>query len=297
VLLCLGLPLAGCSLRKMALRSVADTLAEPGSAWSSDDDPDLVGEALPFALKTQESLLAELPEHRGLLLGACRGFVSYASGWIEPRAEALEADDFEAARAVSDRALRLDLRARDYCLRALELAHPGVSEQLRLAPESALAGTTRGEVELLYWTGAAWGSAVSLGLDRPELVADLPAVRSLFRRALELDPGFDRGALEEAMVAIEAVPELLGGSPERAGGHFRRALELSEGTRASPYVTYARTVLVARQDRRAFRETLEKALAIDLEASPRDRLANRLAQRRARALLARADELFYEEEE
>jgi len=297
MLLGLALSLPGCSLRKMALRSVADTLAEPGSAWSSDDDPELVGEALPFALKTQESLLAELPEHRGLLLGACRGFVSYASGWIEPRAEALESDDFEAARAVRDRALRLDLRARDYCLRALELAHPGVSEGLRLDPESALGDATRAEVELLYWTGAAWGSAVSLGLDRPELVADLPAVRRLFRRALELDPGFDRGALEEAMVAIEAVPELLGGSPGRAGEHYRRALELSGGARVSPYVTYARTVLVAKQDRRGFRETLERALAVDLEASPPDRLANRLAQRRARALLARVDDLFYEGEE
>ena len=89
---------------------------------------------------------------------------------------------------------------------------------------------------------------------------------------------------------------MLGGSPERARRHFERAVELSQGRRASPYVGYARGVLVAQQDRRGFRQTLERALAVDVAAAPADRLANLLAQERARRLLARADELFFEEE-
>lgn len=287
---------SGCSVNKLAVSKVGDALAAPGTVWSGDDDPVLVGEALPFALKTQESLLAEVPDHLPLLIATCRGFVSYAAGWVEADAERLDATEFAAAQATRERALRLHLRGRDYCLRALEQRLPGVAVRLASEPERALVTARAGDVELLYWTGAAWGSAISLGLDRPDLVADLPVVRALFARALALDERFDRGALHEAMISIESVSELLGGSPERARSHFDRAVALSEGKRAGPFVTWAKGVPVARQERREFRETLERALAVDLELSPPDRLANRLAQERARRLLARIDELFFEAE-
>jgi predicted anti-sigma-YlaC factor YlaD len=289
--------LTGCSVRRLATDKLGDALAAPGTVWSGDSDPQLVGDALPFALKMHETLLAESPDHEALLIATCRGFTSYAAGWVEPEAERLEATDFEAARLVRERALRLYLRARGYCLRALERRLPGAAEALRAAPESAsttaLAAARASDVELLYWSGAAWGSAVSLGLERPELVADLPAVRALFARALALDAEYDRGAIHEAMISIESVSELLGGSAEKARGHYERAVELSAGRRASPHVTYARSALVGAQDRRGFRIALERALAVDPDASEADRLANRLAQERARRLLARADELFF----
>jgi len=283
-------------LRKLALRQVASGLAASGTTWSGDDDPQLVGDALPFALKTHESLLAELPEDVPLLIATCRGFASYAAGWIEPAGRRLENDDFLAARSQLDRARRLHLRALDYCLRALDLRYPGSSAALRQAPEGALSRVTSDDVGLLYWTGASWGSAISLGLDDPALVADLPAVRAIFARALELEPGYDRGALHEAMISLESVSELLGGSPERARHHLDAALALSHGQRAGALVSYARGVLVAQQDRKGFREMLERALAIDPEASPADRLAIRLAQREARRLLDDADRLFFSEE-
>jgi NAD(P)-dependent dehydrogenase (short-subunit alcohol dehydrogenase family)/predicted anti-sigma-YlaC factor YlaD len=288
--------LGGCSARRLAVRQVAGALAAGGTTWSADDDPALVGEALPFALKTHESLLAELPDDGPLLLATCRGFVSYAAGWIEAEAEQLERVDYDSALVARRRALGLHLRARDYCLRALELRSPGVGATLRSRPDDALGWALRDDVERLYWTAAAWGSAIALGLDRPELVADLPAVRALFARALALDPQFDRGALHEAMIAIESVSELLGGSRERAQLHFARAVELSGGERAGPYVALARGVSIAAQDRDGFRRLLGQALAVDLEASPADRLANRLAQARAQRLLDLIDDYFFAED-
>src|SRR5688500_11700067 len=99
------------------------------------------------------------------------------------------------------------------------------------------------DVPLLYWTGAAWGKAVSLSLDRPALIGDLPAVQALIQRALQLDDSYDAGALHEVMIALASAPEAMGGSPERAQHHFERALVLSRGAAASPYVTFARSVL------------------------------------------------------
>jgi predicted anti-sigma-YlaC factor YlaD len=144
----------------------------------------------------------------------------------------------------------------------------------------------------MYWTAASWGSAISLGADQPELVADLPAVRALLLRALALDEDYDDGAIHAALIAVEGAPPMMGGSPRRAREHFRRAVELSRGELAGPYVTLAVSVAVPTQDRAELERLLRQALAIDPDAVPARRVQNLVAQRHARALLDRADELF-----
>jgi len=287
---------AACSPTRFVAGRLGKSLAGSGTVWSGDDDPQLVAEAMPFALKTLESLVAAAPDDADLLLATCRGFVSYAAGFVEPEAEALPEREFERAKAIRARAYRLHWRARGYCVRAFQARFPKRAAGLEDDTETALSATTAADVDLLFWLGASWGSAVSLALDRPERVAELPAVRSLFERALALDPGYDHGSLHEAMIPFESLSPMLGGSESRARERYRRALELAAGRRASPHVTWARMYCVTRQDRSGFREALEAALAIDPEASPADRLANLLAQRRARALLAQTDDLFFEEE-
>ena len=277
----------------MAINALADSLAESGDVYAADDDPELVRDATPFALKTIESLLAEKPDHRTLLLTACRGFAQYAYAFVEFDAERLEEVDFAASERQYERALNLYLRARDYCLRSLELDYPGVTGQLIDQAPSALADLQLKDVELLFWTGASWGGAVSVGQARPELVADLPAVRALMDRALQLDESYEMGAIHAVMIALEALPETMGGSPERAREHFDRAVELSSGHNATPYVTLAESLAVADQDWEEFQDLLETALAIDPDLEPSIRLANIIAQERARWLLDRIEDLFF----
>jgi predicted anti-sigma-YlaC factor YlaD len=54
----------------------------------------------------------------------------------------------------------------------------------------------------------------------------------------------------------------------------------------------AESVALQNQDRAGFEELLKRALAIDPDAAPQSRLQNLIAQRRARWLLSRMDELF-----
>lgn len=291
-----ALALGGCSVNSFVAAKAGDALAAGGSTWSAEDDPELVREALPFALKTMESLAAEAPKHTGLRLALCRGYVGYAGGFLEPEAEAVESQSFERAKALRLRAERLYLRALGYCRQALDLGFKGVGEELGIAPDAALARVGKQAVETLYWTGVAWGSAVSLGLDHPERIAQLPTVRAIFERALVLDEAWDRGSLHEAMIVFDSMPAMMGGSAEVARRHFERSLELSQGLRASPYVTWARSSAVARQARREYRETLEKALAIDPDRFLPDRLLNLISQARARTLLARTDDFFFVDE-
>ncbi len=287
---CLG----GCSIRRTAVNKLGDALANTGSNFAADEDPELVGQAIPFGLKTMEGLLEESPRHEGLLLAAASGFVQYAYGWVQTEADFVEAKDLARATELRQRAQKLYLRAREYGLRGLELHAPGLRDALQRDPKAALSGMKRQHVPLLYWTAMAWAGALALKVNDSELSADQPVVEALARRALELDEGWGLGSIHEFFVSWEAARSSIGGSLERARGHFDKALAFSEGRRAFPYLTYAESVSVVRQDRAQFRELLEKALAVDVSRKDDQRLANLLAQKRARFQLGRVDELFVE---
>lgn len=285
--------LAGCSLRTMAVNAVLPTLVNP-AVYLSEEDPELVRDSLPFLLKTIESIIEADPARQDVLLFANTGFVLYANAFLQADAAIAEWDDYDLALALNERARRMYLRARDYGLRNVEVAHPGITGRLQSDPEAAVAVFEPEEVESLYYLGGAWMLAISLGLDRPALVADLPAARALLDRALELDEGFERGALHAAFVTLESVGEAMGGSYARARNHFARAVELSDGQDAGPYLALATGVSIAEENRDEFRDLLETALAIDPDEAPDNRLLNLIAQKRARVLLDHIDDLFFE---
>jgi len=282
--------LTGCSLiSKRATRMVADSLAAGGTTFSSDEDPELVRGAVPFALKTYESLLESLPDYVPLLTATCSGFTSYAYGFLATDADVLRHTDRAKARALDDRVLHMYLRAHGYCQRALEKRFKGVTTRMLAQPEGAFDKAKKEDVELLYWSAASWGLAMAL--DPDTLAIDFPVVRELVERGLELDPTWQRGALHELMITLDSV-ELLGGSQAEARRHFDQAIAMQKGLQPGPYLSLAMGVSVANQDRQEFERLIQSALAIDPNDVPDQRLATLLLQRRAAALLAQADDLF-----
>jgi predicted anti-sigma-YlaC factor YlaD len=286
--------LGGCStVNRVAVNKLGDALAGGGTVYASDNDPALIRDAAPFSLKLMESLLATTPDHTGLRLAAASGFTQYAYAFVQAEAEALEDTDVAAANAGRVRACNLYLRGRDHGLRGLESIHAGFGASLRTSPREAVQRCTREDVPLLYWTAAAWASAITTGKDQPDLIADLPLIEALIDRACTLDESFDSGAIHVFLTAYElSRPGGTGDPVARARGHFERALALSGGASAGPLVTYAENVCVRRQDRAQFESLLQQALAIDPDAKPEWRLANLVLQMRARRLLARTDDLF-----
>jgi predicted anti-sigma-YlaC factor YlaD len=203
-----------------------------------------------------------------------------------------EADHHDEVAHLNARALKIYLRARNYCLRAMEVRFPGVQQSLSKDPAAALAKARKSDVPLLYWMAASWGSAIALGLDRPELVADMPTVRALADRAIALDETWAKGTLHEMFISLDSLSPALGGSPERARAHFKRAVELQNGAAAGPYVALAVGLAQPAQDSKEFESLLKQALAIDPEKDPSTRLVTLVQQRRAKALLDHIDTLF-----
>jgi predicted anti-sigma-YlaC factor YlaD len=292
--LSLAVLLPGCSIRSVAVNKIGDAIAETGANFASDEDPELVGGAVPFGLKTMEGLLESAPRHKGLLLATSSGFVQYAYGWVQMEADTIEANDLSRATELRERARKLYLRARGYGLRGLEVDFPGLGEALARDPRAALARTKKEHVPLLYWTAMGWAGAMSLKVNDSEVSADQPIVEALARRALELDPCWGLGSVHEFFVSWESARSTIGGSVDRAREHFEKDLACAQGRRAFPYVVYAESVSVAKQDKAQFQELMRKALAVDASRPDDQRLANLLAQKRARWQLGRLDELFIE---
>jgi len=73
--LVVSLVLGGCSIERMAVDSLV---------YSGEEDPDLVAEALPFRLKTFESLLQVSPRRADLppMASSCK---TGRTGWLEDR--------------------------------------------------------------------------------------------------------------------------------------------------------------------------------------------------------------------
>jgi predicted anti-sigma-YlaC factor YlaD len=291
-----AMALSACSPKTMAVNALGNALASDASSWGRDDDPDLVRDATPFALKTIEGLLGQSPNHRGLLLAASSGFTEYAYAFVQSDADFVEAHELPAATALRARAQRLYRRACEYGLRGLEVDHQGFRAGLRSDPATAVAAVrSKADVPLLYWTAAAWALEISLAKQDAELAADLPLTGAMIHRALELDEGYGGGVLYDFLIAYDGGrPASAGGSVERARADLEKALALAGGKRVAPYVGFAETISVATQNRAEFIKLLKEALAVDPDRAPEQRLANLIAQKRARWLLGRPDELFIE---
>ena len=298
ILLCAFPLLQSCSINRMAINAISNALTGEGSAdvFTSDPDPELVGAAMPFAIKMYEVLLAQNPNHQGLLLTTGSLFIMYANAFVQGPAEMLDPIDyFEERIAALDRAKQLYLRGYAILMSALDKRFPGFSQAT--VHDGTLQGFLnrlgRRDVPLVYWIVAGGLAAYSIDVFDFELGARIPDWAAMIARAYELYPDFNYGAINEFYILFYAgLPEIMGGDMARAEMHFHRALERSNFMNAGPYVSFAQAVAIPTQDYEAFRENLLKALAIDPDDNPSTRLVNILAQRRARFLLERVHDFF-----
>ena len=129
-----------------------------------------------------------------------------------------------------------------------------------------------------------------------DMVADLNLIEPIMLRCLELDESFDQGALHTFMISYQGGRSpLQGGGVSKARLHFARAEELAADTNVSPLVSLAESVSIDDQNRFEFESLLNQAVDFNVDTYLPTRLANLVAQRRARLLLSRTDSFFLED--
>ncbi len=257
-------PLGACSLNRTAARVTAGVVDKGLPAVFSQSDVQYVKEALPANLQLMEILLASDPGNKSLLVNAAQGFCGYGLLFLEDDAPARASEFYAKGEAYAARAL--DGRT----------------------PEKA----GRKDVPPLFWDTFCKALYINVNRDKPEAVAELPAIEPAARRLLELDPSFYYNGPQTLMGAYYAIrPRLFGGDPDKARTYFEASLKgAGENFLLNRYL-YARMAAVAAQDPELF----ERLLNSVLEAEPRDgatRLADEVAKLKSKKLLEKKDELF-----
>ena len=297
VIVTVAVALGGCSLEQWALRQVSGLLTGDsgigGTVFTGEEDPQLVAEALPLAMKLHEALLESDPGNAALWLATGRLFATYANAFVQGPAEELPNTEFAMRKEQLARAKRLYLRSRSYVLSGFELLEPGISEALLTGDYvEALNDLDDTATDYVYWTAASWLGAFSTDQFDFQLLLTLPRPAAMLELVNDFAPEYDYGSAHEILISYYGgLPTELGGSRDRARAHFATAVELAEGKRESPYLALATAVAVPEQNRDEFRSLLEAALEIELDVEE-FRLLNVLGQRRARWLLEHEEDFF-----
>jgi tetratricopeptide (TPR) repeat protein len=178
--------------------------------------------------------------------------------------------------------------------RSLVALSPDFAQRMRAGTriEEAVAVLDAQAVPALYWRSSnmgKWGLAKGFAT----VLSYKDEIRAIMARCLELDATYFYYGPHRYFGAFYArVPAFAGGDLERSREHFDTALEAAPnylGTRT----LYAEHYAVKSQDRALFDQHLNAVLAADVAQLPEDvRPENTIEQRRARDLLAKADELF-----
>ena len=152
------------------------------------------------------------------------------------------------------------------------------------------------DVSDLYWLAAAYGGAIKSSRGNPFDVVKLPVVKKLLITAIALDPKWGKGALYSAMMSYTSSrPDLFGDALiDSVSSFYAKALIESDSLDASLFVSYAELIDKKFQDRDAFEKKLDLVLNMDVEKDKDFRLSNIIAQERAKWLLSKTDEIFFE---
>lgn len=256
--------LSACSLNRTAARVTSGVIDRGLPAVFSQADTRYVKEALPANLQLMEILLKSDPGNRKLLTNAAQGFCGYALLFLE---------DEDAERASGFYA-----KGEAYAARALKGAAPAAAKKADVAP--------------LFWNTFCKALYINLNRDKPEAVAELPALEPALGKLLELDPSYYYNGPSALLGAYYSIrPRMFGGDPDKAKKYFESSLEgAGEGFLLNRFL-YAKMAAVAAQDQELFESLLNAVLSAG-PGKEDTRLPDEVARLKAKKLLEKKDELF-----
>ena len=195
--------------------------------------------------------------------------------------------------AVQERFLEthdLGRRAADKALVALS---PEFARRVRAGTriEDAVSVLDRSAVPALYWRSTNLGKwAYAQGFTTVLSYKD--EIRAVMQFCLEKEENYFYAGPHRYFGAFYAIaPPFAGGDLEQSLVHFQRAIEAHPNYFATR-VLYAQHYAVKRQDRRLYEEQLNLVIAGNPAADPDVEPENRVEQKKARQLLAEADDKF-----
>jgi len=281
VVVSLMLFMTGCSLQKLALKTTSGLFAYGIEAFYSEPDLEIAEPAIAANLKLLEGFHRADPKNKTILELLTQGYAGFALAFLDDHAP--------------KRASRIYLRARDYGFLRLQKTTAfknGIpKKEADFVAQLPLVKTS--EVAVLFWTAFAWAGWVNLNRDNPQAVFDLSKVKAMMTRVLELDDTFFFGSAHLFWGSTYgSIPKMLGGDPEKARDHFEKAINISDNKFLIAQVYEAQYYAVTTLDEALFDKLLKQVIDAPENILPGYELMTAVAKRKAKALLAKKDDIL-----
>ncbi len=279
----LALALAGgCSVQRAALRAMGPVIDGAVAEAYTSRDLEMAKAALPSQIMTFRGLCRSDPSNAALCGTAVQLYAAYSMAFLEDADPQRALVTYGEGAAIGLRTLR----ERAWFDRAWVQGPDSLAAALRRHELSGL-------IPVLFWTASCMAGAISVGMDDPAVLADMPYARALLDAVLEVEGAYFYGmpyALKGSMLAM--MPRMLGGDPEEAQEWFDRAFSASGRRFLLHQVLYAKYCCVSLLDRECFEEVLREVLVAPDDVLPEMNLITAMAKAQAQDLLRQADELF-----
>jgi hypothetical protein len=286
--LCL-LALSACSLKKTVVNSTALFMDDIMDGFFEEGDIVFAEAAIPANLKLLDGLIRGANyENDGLLLKGCKLYAMYAMGFMEDASLDKKADKENIKRASA-----FYERAKDYGLMVLKknndfkkAAEGSVDDFTQVMPAFG-----RDDVETLFWAAFAWGEYINLNRNNVSVIADLPKVKVMMERVIELNDKYFYGLPHLFMIVYYSMPKMFGGDYDKAKKEYETMQEISGGKFILADFFMARYYAVQVQDRKLFDELIGKVESAD-DGIITEKLFTQVAKKKAAVLKLKAGDLF-----
>jgi hypothetical protein len=294
-LLVFSLLSSACDISAIIVKGAAKTTAKGSIALEGHWDYELATATMPNSIIQLEGMLVIVPDEPLIVTTLLRAYVGYTYAVVEDKAEIADVEgETDVADYHRERARYLYQRAKDLGIYLLALRADGMEEAMQGGVETFEAWLAKNfakkeHAEQLLWAGYAWGNWINGSKDNMAAVADLPYVKAIVKRSVELDDTIFYGA-GYLFMAIIATNEM-GGDLDAAKVLWDKATAANERRALLPILNMGRFYAVKRGDRELFVRLMREVLEAP-DTLPEGRLSNMISKRRAARYLAQVDDFF-----
>lgn len=289
ILFLLILSLTGCSIKKMTINATGTFMEDIVQAFFEEEDIDFAKQAIPANLKLLDGLIkGSNYENDDLLLKGCKLYGMYAMGFFE---------DMDTDRKLEKENLKkasnFYKKAKEYGMKILIKNNDfkNVLDKDFSEFEKIMIAFNKKDLEALFWTAFAWGSYINLNKNSVEAVADLPKVKTMILRVLELDETYFYGLPHLFMIVYYSMPKMFGGDLEKAKQEFERIKQISGDKFILADFFTAKFYTVQKQDKKLFDELLSNIEKAQDDIIP-EKLFTKIAKKKAEILKVKSGDAF-----
>jgi hypothetical protein len=247
----------------------------------------LVEDGAPAYLLLVEGLIKSDPKNKGYLLLGIQLFISYSGAFVKD-----DARKKIFAEKTKEWALSL-LRTYSGFAKYEKIVD---REKKDAALNDFIKSLGKNDVDSIFWASNAWIMWILNNLDNTDAFLELPIVKSLIDKVYKLNDKYYYGAPHLYYgVFFGAFPKDLGGNLDKAKEEFDIALKLSGDKFLTTKLFYADFYLKPKNDKKGYEKILKEIINTDPDKYPEMRLINIVSQKQAKEMLAKIDEVFFDD--